>query len=159
MRSNNVFWGVLILLVGVLLLLNTAGWIPADLWVILWGGLLIALGLWFLLGPKVLRCKLSGESLAIPLEDATQAEVSFQYGAGKLELYGTDTPGVLLEGVFTGGVKHSRQRAGSGVHLHLQLPSPFILPPFFIPGWLCLESRFDAPGSFDAQARDRRRVA
>jgi hypothetical protein len=117
MRRNGVFWGILIVLVGIVLLLQNLGFIPArvNVWAILWPAVLILLGLWFLLAPTVFKRDLKVSTASEPLGSAARAVVKVQYGAGKLRLVPLGTPGQLFSGSFAGGVRVERQDQPGGV--------------------------------------------
>ena len=61
------------------------------------------------------------ERLAIPLEDAADAEVMVTFGAGHLRL-GAAGPGLLVDGQYAGGVKV--ERGGGPGRVRLSPPSP-----------------------------------
>lgn len=131
MRRSSLFWGSAIVLVGLVLLFNNL--FPGfNIHLYLWPGLLILLGLWFLLGPILKRGTLEAESVAIPLADIHTAEVRFQHGAGKLTLSASNQPGMLLEGEFTGGLRYDLERSGSAATLRLR--SKLFVEGVVIPG-------------------------
>jgi hypothetical protein len=63
----------------------------------------------------------AAEHLAIPLDDATDAEVMATFGAGHLRL-GAAGPGLLVDGDYTGGVKV--ERSGGPGRARLSPPTP-----------------------------------
>ena len=101
-------WPVLWTLVGVVLLLSTTGTIgsgPAELISTYWPWLLIALGLWFVIGAVLPTGRGLTERLALPLGTATEATVRIQFGAGTLQTRIATTAN-LVDGEFAGGVLH-----------------------------------------------------
>lgn len=107
-------WPVLWTVVGVVLLLSTTGTIgsgPAELISEYWPWLLIALGVWFVIGAVLPSGRGLAETLAIPLADATEAIVHIKFGAGTLQTQ-LAAPGHLVDGEFVGGVLHRERGPG-----------------------------------------------
>jgi len=135
MTKGNLFWGFVLILVGVLFLLSTTGILKGiNVWDLIWPTFLIGLGLWILFG-NLLGRRSAGETrqMAIPLEGATSARVKIAHGAGRLTLDSRAAPGELLTGSFTGGVQSSLDRSGSEVKIKLRVPDYAF--PFFNWGW------------------------
>lgn len=121
MRRQGLFWGSVILLLGVLLLLQTLGLLSFNVWPIFWALFLIFLGVWFLIRSRM-RGQFTTENLTIPRGGAVQASVEIQHGAGRLLVGALSGGDALLEGSFTGGVAHSVQ---PGAQLRAKLnPNP-----------------------------------
>ena len=120
MRRGNLFWGVIIVLAGILLLLNQFGLLPVSAWALFWPIVLILLGVWFLLGPVLSRRELKDETLVIPLGSAGEADIQIRHGAGRLEVSAMPLPGDLLSGTFTGGVYEQHSQQGNQMHVRLQ---------------------------------------
>src|SRR5512138_1741044 len=120
MRSGSVFWGTLIILLGIVLLLNQ--FFPSiNAWGLFWPVLLILLGLWFLVGRQLLGNRsLEVEQVNLPLEDAREARIRLQHGAGRLEISPAAAPATLLSGLFAGGVEQRLNRGGARVDLELK---------------------------------------
>jgi hypothetical protein len=106
-------WPVAWTVVGALLLASTTGSLgigPGELIEQYWPWVVIALGVWFLLGAFVTGGR-AVESLAIPLDGADAASVRISFGAGELTTRPA-APGLLVDGTFGGGVK--ARRGGPG---------------------------------------------
>ena len=130
MRKGNLFWGVLIIIIGSLMLINQL--IPAlDLGRFILPAVLILLGLWFLIAPAFFRSNgvASTESLSVPLGEAREMELELHHGAGRLRLAAGSDPGELLSGQFTGEVKRSVERSDRIVRVNLKSAVNFF------PGW------------------------
>ncbi len=125
MRRSSVFWGSLLLLFGILLLLNNLGIIAVNIWGVFWPLVLILLGLRLLWGFTLGRKRLESQQLAIPLENVPQADVVFQHGAGRLNVNGQASSVNLLEGDFYGGVESQISRMGSSTNIKLSAPNVF----------------------------------
>lgn len=130
MRKGNLFWGVLIIIIGTFMLINQL--IPSlDLGRFILPAVLILLGLWFLIGPTLFQRHgvLSSESLNIPLGEAREMQLELNHGAGRLRLASGSQPEELLSAEFTGGVKRSVERSNHSVRVNLQSAVNFF------PGW------------------------
>ncbi len=133
MRNGGIFWGIILVLLGGLFLLETLGILPANVnvWGVFWPLLLIALGLSALiqaLRPGYARA----EALRLPLEGARAARVKIGYGAGELMI--DDRAGLdeLLNGSFGGGVESHTRRSMDETSVELRLPArnlQFFWPP------------------------------
>lgn len=136
MRRSNLFWGLVVLLLGLLLLLQNLGLLGAiRIWELFWPVLLVSAGIWVLWG-ALSKSKVERTHLEIPLEGARQAEVKLQYGAGRLEI-GADalsagSGGNLARGDFGGGVESTIGREGELLRATLKLPS-HVFPTFWLP--------------------------
>lgn len=128
MRSSSIFWGVAVILAGILLLLSNLGLLPVNIWQMIWPLALIVLGLWFLLGPRLGAKNRETRDLLLPLNGARSAEVKINYGAGRLTVAALDTPGQLLAGTFEGGVRESVNRSGEHATVRLEgFPMPVMI--------------------------------
>lgn len=126
MRSGRMFWGLVILLIGAILLLEPLGLLPegASVWKFIWPAVIILLGVWMLLVPAFYRGrKLETETLSIPLQGAAEAKMRLKHGAGKLEVSALEDENTLIAGEFDGGVDQSMQMDGGAVRLKLRTPS------------------------------------
>ncbi len=121
MRRQEIFWGVVLLLGGILLLVGNV--LEFNVWQLLWPLFLIALGGWILWGTLTGSEPAESETLSLPLEDARRALVRLKYGAGELRVEGPAQSGTLVTGAFGGGVRHTLQRRGDDLELVLRSPS------------------------------------
>ena len=120
MRSNRLFWSVVLIVVGVLLLLGNLGLVPANVWLVIWPSILILLGLRILGGRFIQGGAAVTESLAIPLDGAQEARLTISHGAGRVMVSGKTAPGQLLTGTFSGGVEHRANRVGNRLEVELR---------------------------------------
>lgn len=130
MRAGRLFWGLVILLIGIFLLLEPLGILPegVNVWQFVWPSILILLGVWFLIVPMFYRGrKLDVETLSIPLEGAREARIRLKHGAGKLEVAAADDSHLLVSGEFGGGVDQSLHRDEEVVRIKLRTP-PQVFP-------------------------------
>ena len=123
MSRGNIFWGSLILLLGVILLINQL--FPGfNAWGVFWPLVLIGLGVWFLVGRSWGGSRnLVTEQVHFPLEDIREARIQLHHGAGRLEIMSSGTPGELLSGSFSGGVEKRLERSGSAARVDLRTAS------------------------------------
>jgi hypothetical protein len=129
MRRGSIFWGLVLTLAGVLLLLNTMGMLPAGFGAYFWPLVIVLLGVWLIVSPRMSRGELKEESASFPLESATAAEIDFHHGAGKLRVEALQEPLQLAAGTFVGGVTPVLRRDGSQVYLSLKTPEGMFAPP------------------------------
>jgi hypothetical protein len=125
-----IWWPLVVMVVGVVLLLAATGSIPYTLreLVAWWPLAAIAVGAWFLVGALFARGNTAAETLAIPLGGLTEAEVKLSFGGGELTVRPAE-PGMFLAGRFDGGVIQ-----------HMLGPGRVELKPFD-PGALFLSGR------------------
>ena len=143
MRRGYIFWGVVLILLGGLMFLNSAGIrLPGGINAIqlFWPSILILLGVWIMSG-YFLRGSVEGEQVSIDLQGANQALLKLSHGAGHLMVGSGAASGQLLIGTFAGGVKQRAHRSGDSLDAHIEA-RPFVFPPFF-GGWQGLEWNVD----------------
>lgn len=131
MRTNRLFWGVVLVILGGLLMLQSLGIVNWNIWLVFWPSLLILAGAWILLGPTVSKRNATSESVSIPLEAAQEAVIEINHGAGKLKIGAGASPANLVEGTFVGGVEHRVEYTSTWASLRLATPSNLI---FGMPG-------------------------
>jgi hypothetical protein len=122
MRQNGLFWGIVLILVGGLFLLNTLGIFSFNVWNLIWPFFLILLGAWILFGVFGVggNRPLEVENASFPLEGAQAAVVRVQHGAGRLTVNGESAPGVLASGAFGGGLEYRQRKNGNTLELDLR---------------------------------------
>lgn len=139
MRRGYIFWGAVLILLGGLMFMNSAGIrLPGGINAIqlFWPSILILLGVWIMSG-YFLRGNVEEEQVSIDLQGANQASLKLSHGAGRLVLGSGAAVGQLLSGTFAGGVKQRAHRSGDRLDAHIEA-RPFVFPPFF-GGWQGLE--------------------
>jgi hypothetical protein len=130
MRRNRLFWGAIVLLAGVLLLMNTLNIFTFNFWPVFWALLLILAGVWFLLGPRLFRHDFSEEKVSIPLEGGSEADIRIDHGAGRLTVNSGSLPAEILNGTVSGGLEREISRSGSIVSVNLSMAKDSLLIPF-----------------------------
>lgn len=134
MRRSTMFWGTILIILGVLLLLDNLGLLGGiNLWSLLWPGFLILLGIWVLAG-TVFKPARTTEHAVVALDGATSGQIQFKHGAGRLSIHkGTGGSQELLSGDFAGGVDINTRRDGSGLKTTLAVPDQ-LFPFNWLPG-------------------------
>ena len=119
MKSSRLFWGVILVVLGGLLLLKSLGIITFNVWLIFWPVILVMAGVWLLFGPALNKGKTETVNLDFPLESIQEAVIDVNHGAGTLKISGGAAPDQLMAGVFTGGVDSRLEKIGTGASLLL----------------------------------------
>ncbi|MFO7664117.1 MAG: DUF5668 domain-containing protein [Chloroflexota bacterium] len=123
MNRSGVFWGAILILLGVLLLLNSLGILPVNVWAVFWPLALVIFGISLLVGAFAGRGQKTAENLALQLKGYEAAEVTISYGAGSLTMQGGAAPDELLNGRFNGGVAHQLGDKDEVALVELRSPS------------------------------------
>ncbi|MGC9399247.1 MAG: toast rack family protein [Anaerolineae bacterium] len=123
MRRGELFWGGLLILVGLLFLAGNLWGFNAG--VFFWPLVLIAVGVWILWGTLRGPDAVETERLSLPLEGEDEAHLRLTYGAGRLSVTGDAAAGTLLEGRFTGGLRHTRRRVDGRTEVTLRPGTEF----------------------------------
>ncbi len=131
MRNTRLFWGLFLLLIGALLLLQNMGILSFSIWGVIWPAFLILLGIQFLGGFSFGQRNQETTQLSIPLEGATESTISFNHGAGRLFVTGGAASDTLVAGTFDGGVVQDVQQNGSNKRIRLSASADnFFFAPF-----------------------------
>jgi hypothetical protein len=128
MRRSGVFWGLILVLAGVLFLLDSLNILDINIWGILWPLFLIILGAWFLMG-TFFRRSIKTEHANLPLDGAARANVRVLHAAGRLKVGSGAGQGDLLIGDFGGGLDLRSHHIGDLLEATLSMPAQMF--PFF----------------------------
>ncbi len=128
MKRSALFFGTAIILLGVVLLGINLGVVDHRVWRYFWPLVLVLLGVWFLLGPYLSKGTLESVERSIPMMNDTEAEIQFNYGAGRLVVGPGAKPQELLSGSFTGGITEELHRNNGKAFLKINTPGDFIFP-------------------------------
>lgn len=129
MRRSSLFWGLFLLVVGILFLLEKFGILNLNVWNILWPVFLIALGIWMIAG-RYLKGNLKEEFVGIPLEGAAKASFHIKHGAGRLNISSGVDAGFGLQGTFCGGLDYRTEHIGDLLDVTMK-PEDMDFPIFF----------------------------
>ena len=107
MKREGLFWGGLLVVLGILLLLENLGLLPSRVsaWGLFWAVVLIWVGVRGVLAGFGSRSNKT-EIVAIPIGQLSSSVIHIEHGAGRLKIDGSANPGNLLDGQFTGGVSY-----------------------------------------------------
>jgi hypothetical protein len=137
MRRGYLFWGVVLILVGGLLLADDLGiklpngMSATDLF---WPVAMVFGGLWILFGVFV-HGEIKTETASIELQGARSANLRISHSAGELKIQGGAAASELLHGTFTGGLAHKADRNGDKLEVRLRPARDMMDFPFFGPGF------------------------
>jgi hypothetical protein len=124
-RRGNIFWGIVLILLAVLLIFKQMGILIGDVLAFFWPILIIAFGAWLIFGFFVRHQPIQGEQVSIPVQEATSAYLRFNHGAGRFNLNSGAGPGEILNGVFGGGLDQKAKIADGRLELKMRSPAQF----------------------------------
>jgi len=130
MKRHNMFWGGLLILLGVLFFLQTQGYI-SNVFPYLWPLFLILVGGWIILGVYWKPNPDEEESFDISLQNAQKVKYRFSHGAGQIEIKGGAPTGKALVGSSAVGMNRNSQLNGDRLDVHIEAGASFI--PFVGP--------------------------
>jgi hypothetical protein len=134
MRRNQLFWGVILLLVGILMLAGSMGlrlpngFMPMDLF---WPIALVIAGLWILIGVFV-RGKMEFQTASIDLQGASRAHLRISHGAGEMKFHGGAGKNELVHGTFSGGLDQDSSMHGGQLDAYMRPAKDILDFPFFL---------------------------
>jgi hypothetical protein len=131
MRRDNVFWGVVLILVGVLLYLQTQGYVT-DIFKYFWPLALILVGGWIILGVYWRPAPSAQDNFSIPLQGAQSVSYSFAHGAGQLEIRGGAPADLAMVGSSAVGMNRRSHLNGDRLDVRVEAGPSFV--PFIGPG-------------------------
>ncbi len=133
MRRGELFWGTLLVALGVLFFLKSAGYIIGDVFGWFWPLAIIAVGVWFLLGGIYYSQSRfeTAEKFSVPLQGAREAKLSLKHGAGRIELCAGANPGDFLTGVSGVGMEKKTRLDGDRLEVEIDAGPSFL--PFVGP--------------------------
>ncbi len=132
MRSNRMFWAVLLILMGALFLGNNLGLFSFNVWSLFWPIFLILMGVWFLLGTMRGPQAITAVEDSIALDGASRAKVVVKHGAGRLRVDGSAAEGMLVSGTFVNGLDARLTKLDDSLDVIMKPQSP-IFPDVILP--------------------------
>jgi hypothetical protein len=130
MKRDNLFWGTALILLGVLLFLQTQGYIQ-NIFPYLWSLALILFGSWIILGVYWTPARSEEETFLIPLSEAKSARFRFSHGAGQIEITGGAPMGQALVGSSAVGMNQENWMKGDQLEVKVEAGPSFV--PFLGP--------------------------
>ncbi|MGA7194341.1 MAG: DUF5668 domain-containing protein [Anaerolineales bacterium] len=153
MRRGEIFWGSLLVVLGVLFFLRTAGYLTGDVFEWFWPFVVIAIGIWILVDGFATRVDFkNAEKISIPLQGAKEARLEINHGMGQIELTSGANAGDFLTGVAGVGMNQSSHLDGDKLEVEIDAGPSFI--PFIGPEGGVWQFRLNAdlPTSLDIDA-------
>lgn len=130
MKRDNLFWGIVLILVGVLLYLQSQG-IVTEVFRYFWPLLLILGGVWVILGIYWRPAPGSDDTFSIPLEAAQRVSYRFSHGAGQLDITGGAPTGQAIVGTSAAGMNRRSYSNGNQLEVRVEAGPSFV--PFIGP--------------------------
>jgi len=130
MKRNNFFWGGVLILLGVLFLLQTQNIIP-SIFPYLWPLGLILVGGWMVLNVYWKPAQTEQDTFSISLGEAKSIKYKFSHGAGQIEIKGGAPIGQAIVGSSAAGMNTSSQLDGDRLNVKVEAGASFI--PFVGP--------------------------
>ena len=131
MKRDSIFWGSLLIILGVLFFLNQAGVISGGVFTWFWPIFLIAFGAWVILGIYWKPFAEDGEAFTISRGSAREAVVRFGYGASTIEILGGATGDTLMTGERGVAMSFSSKTIGDKIEVKVEGGPSFM--PFLGP--------------------------
>lgn len=129
---NKIFWGSVLILLGLIMLFGYQFDFP--IWNLLWPFMLIVVGCWIMLIPFLSRgIQIIEEDYSFPSAGVEQATLKIEHGAGTINLKAEDLPENLFTGKFIGGVNakvHSSSEGKYRIKLQSKVDFFNFLPRF-----------------------------
>jgi cell wall-active antibiotic response 4TMS protein YvqF len=130
MKRDNIFWGTVLIIVGVLLFLQTQG-IITNVFRYFWPLALILVGGWIILNVYWRPAASEVETFSIPLGTAKSARIKFAHGAGQIEIGGGAPSGQALVGSTAAGMNRESRLDGDRLEVRVEAGPSFV--PFVGP--------------------------
>ena len=130
MRRANLFWGTALILVGLLLFLQTQGYI-GNIFPYIWPLALILVGGWIILGVYWRPADTPEDHFSIPLGMAQTVDYHFSHGAGQIEISGGAPSGQALMGTSATGMNRKSHVNGDRLNVRVEAGPSFV--PFLGP--------------------------
>lgn len=127
MKRWSFIVGAILIILGVFALLQVgldALGVHFRIWWVFWPLVLIGLGVWIVSGfwrGGFSRASRERENASVPLEGATEAEITIHHGAGRLVVEAGAGGGELLSGTFGGGLDATRHTNGGRLSVDMRV--------------------------------------
>ncbi len=120
MNRNRIFWGVLLIMAGGLLLLDRTNLFRFNVWNLFWPMVIILIGGWMITKNFLPGQKLENEVRTYPVGQIETANITLKHGAGRLVLSPGSDSQHLFEGDFFGGIIVEDYKAGINADMILR---------------------------------------
>jgi hypothetical protein len=125
MKRDNLFWGIALIVFGILLYLQTQG-IITNIFRYFWPLALILVGSWLILNVYWRPAPSAEETFTVPLGSAKSARFRFSHGASQIEIGGGAPVGEALVGSSAVGVNHRSYVEGDQLEVKVEAGPSFI---------------------------------
>lgn len=151
MQRGSMFWGVILVVLGILFFLQTNGLI-SDVFGWFWPVFLILLGVWVMMGRMTPQVNASQDDFSIDLQGAAQLALDFDHGAGSVQITGGAPVGVAISGTQATGMEIKSHLVGDRLDVEIEAGPSFI--PFLGPdgGIWHFRVNGEVPLTFDVDA-------
>ncbi len=130
MRRDNIFWGSVLIALGLLFFLQRGGFIPSVV-PFLWPLALILFGGWLILSVYWRPQASESEKFDVALQNAKSVRYRFSHGAGQIVINGGAPMGKALVGSSAVGMNEKTHLDGDRLNVHIEAGASFI--PFVGP--------------------------
>jgi hypothetical protein len=130
MKRDNIFWGTVLIIVGILLFLQTQGLI-SNIFRYFWPLALILVGSWIILNVYWRPARSEEETFLIPIGAAKSARFRFSHGAGQIDITGGASLGQALVGTSAVGMNKESRLDGDRLEVKVEAGPSFV--PFIGP--------------------------
>lgn len=130
MRRDNIFWGSVLILLGLLFFLQRGGYIPSVV-PYLWPLALILFGGWLILSVYWHPKPSESERFDVALQNAKSVRYRFSHGAGQIVINGGAPMDKALVGSSATGMNEKSRLDGDRLEVHIEAGASFI--PFVGP--------------------------
>ena len=132
MHRGEVFWGGLLVILGGLFLLQSAGYLTGEVFSWFWPIFIVAAGLWILLDRPIPRERIQAAGrFSVPLQGAKEGRLTISGGAGRIEVGSGAAAGEFLSGATGAAMNHSSTLTGGTLDVRIEAGPSFI--PFVGP--------------------------
>jgi len=125
MRRDNVFWGGVLILFGVLFLLQTQGLI-SNVFNLFWPLILMLVGGWMIVNVFWKSEIPGGATFNVPLGEARQVRYRFSHGAAQIRIHGNAPVGQALVGTSAVAAEHRSHLTGDILDVKVSTGPSFI---------------------------------
>ena len=125
MRRDNIFWGAVLILFGVLFLLQNAGYIT-NVFALFWPLILILVGGWMVLGVFWKPALGTAETFSVPLGAAKKVRYRFSHGAAQIQINGGAPAGQAIVGSSAVGMNFHSHSEGDRLEVKVDTGPSFI---------------------------------
>jgi hypothetical protein len=125
MKRDNIFWGAVLILFGVLFLLQNAGYIT-NVFALFWPLILILVGGWIVLGVFWKPTLDAADTFSVPLGAAKHVRYRFSHGAAQIQITGGAPAGLAILGSSAVGMNFHSHSDGDRLQIKVDTGPSFI---------------------------------